>query len=112
MPGISRKTGGDPSSDRLHDFPGCFGAVHGIEVDAVCAVGLQIQNLAHCIVDARLSHIFRLIAVCGDQIRQLFGMLDPDSVTVVPSCLAEVMGMMPAHTGSEMPAVPLRSRKR
>ena len=47
LPGISRKTGGDPSSDRLHDFPGCFGAVHGIEVDAVCAVGLQIlKNFA------------------------------------------------------------------
>ncbi len=38
-------------------------------------------------------------------------MLEPDKVMVVPSCFAEVMGMMPAQIGAVIPFFPAFSKK-
>ena len=47
-----------------------------------------------------------------EAVAEVTGTEEPERVTVVPSCFAEVIGIMPAQTGSVIPAWFFFSRKR
>ena len=86
---------------RGRDFAGGLGFVHGVDMNVVHSVFLKVADLADGVVDAGLPHVVFIVSVGGDQVR----------VMVVPSCLAEVMGMIPAQMGISMPFFWAFSRK-
>ena len=85
--------------DLAADFDSGFYFVHGINVDTVYAVFFQVTDLADRIVDTCFAHVLFVISVGGDEICQSLGNGD----TVVPSCFAVVIGIIPAWMGIRMP---------
>ena len=57
----------------LDDFCCSARLVHGIDVDMIYAVFLQIPDLADGVINAGLPHVFGIVAVSGDQVGQPLG---------------------------------------
>ena len=57
----------------LYDLRGQPRFVHGVDMDVVYTVFLQVPDLADGIIDTRLAHVFGVIAVGGDQVGELLG---------------------------------------
>ena len=56
-----------------HDFFCGLGLVHGINMDILYVIFLQVSDLADGIIDTCFSHLVRLVSIGGNDVGQLLG---------------------------------------